>query len=77
MSNNKFHFELKKRTPKIYDFFSFMFIFLFLKIYHFYSFFIRIKVKHLNIKNKENKKLRELLKFSFFSPYVHLIFSYL
>ena len=24
MSNNKFHFELKKRTPKIYDFFPFM-----------------------------------------------------
>ena len=22
MSNNKFHFEFKRRTPKIYDFFS-------------------------------------------------------
>ena len=45
-----------------------------LKFIIFYSFFIQIKVKHPNLKKNNNNKIRELLKFSIFSPHVYLIF---
>ena len=67
MSNNKFHFEFKKKTPKIYEFFSS------LKFSIFYSFFIRKKVKHLNLKNKKSKRNSKM--YPYFSPHLSY-FSY-
>ena len=48
-SSNKFCFEFKKITPKIYDFFCS------LKFSNFYSFFIGIKVKQHKFKKYKIK----------------------
>ena len=77
MSNNKFYFEFKNKTPKIQDFFPSRSSFYSLKsrVFYLFNFFSnRIKVKIPNLKNKKNKKLRELLNFSLLFSHVHHIF---
>ena len=81
MSNNKFYFEFKNKTPKIQDFFPSRSSFYSLKsrVFYLFNFLFNffsnlIKVKIPNLKNQKNKKLRELLNFSLLFSHVHHIF---